>query len=293
VSFTNPADAPPSIFPAVQHAVEHALAQVGPYLASLLQRAAPTPQIMKALAEELRRATVDPRSVSHPELLDPGVFWERSAWPQAAAVVKNAREALLAIADELAIAVQGSEHVLEAWLAAQVQADLTRPDGNRITDRDAAIDAVVAHCESLHRLVARLGALAPTTDHLHDARAAVDALRRAEAERAAHAQRDAEERALDPSQRAAFERSWQAGFAQDVAVRDHELRASTPFRHQDLLLAAGEQAVEAIAHDVEELVQELTEPILGIGERMVRRYDELAGGFSVPAPTAAPTFGAQ
>ena len=275
MSISNLPDAPPSIFPAVQHAVDQALRQVGPYLDSLLQRAAPTPTMLRALGDELERAQKDPRSVAHPELLDPGVFWARSAWPQAAAVVKNARGALLAIADELSSVVRGSEQVLESWLSAQIDANLADAAFDPDASRDAAIDAVVGHCETLHRLVDRLSSLAPAENLLREATAMVDGARRQRAERDAQAQRDIEAAAVDPSQRAAFERAWTEGFAQDVAVRDQELRTIVPFRHQDLLLTAHRQASAAIAHDVEEMVQELTEPILGIGERMVRRYDEL------------------
>jgi hypothetical protein len=248
VSISNPSAAPPSIFPAVEHAVDRALRQVGPYLEGLLQRAAPTPAMLRALGDELEKAQRDPRSVAHPELVDPAVFWARSAWPQAAAVVKNARGALLAIAEELSAVVRGSEQVLETWLKAQLDANLA----------DAALDP----------------------------RSSRDTARRQRAEREAQAQRDAEEAGLDPAQRAAFERAWTEGYAQDVAVRAQELRTVVPFRHQDLWLTAHQQASDAIAHDVEEMVQDLTEPILGIGERMVRRYDELSSGF---APSTADT----
>jgi hypothetical protein len=37
-------------------------------------------------------------------------------------------------------------------------------------------------------------------------------------------------------------------------------------------------AMDAIDDDVVRMVAELTEPILGIGQRLVRRYDELVAG---------------
>jgi len=248
------------MFPAVQRTVEQALGQVGPYLASLVQRAAPAPAMVKALGEELQRAERDPRSVSHPELLDPTVFWAKSAWPQAAAVVKHARVALLGIAEELARVVHGSEQVLDGWLVAQVEAGIAQADDDPVARRDVAIDAVASHCEGLHRVVDQLTLLAPTVAVLSEARSMVDAARRDEAER-----------------------TWAKAMCPNVAARDQELRSQVPFRHQDLLLAAHDQAIEAIARDVYAMVDELTEPILGIGERLVRRYDELVG--SVPITT--------
>lgn len=287
MSITNP-PARPTMFPAVQRAVEQCLNEVRPYLDSLVRRGAPTPATMRALAEELNRALSDPRRVSHPELVDPQVFWEKSAWPQAAAIVKNARGALLAIAEELATVVSGSEQVLDAWLAAQIEASAAQPDHSPDAARDAAVDAIVSHCEALHRLIARLEGLAPGDAHLRDARTVVDEARHRHAEQSTHAQREVESRSVDESHRAAFERAWSEGLAQDIAVRSEELRATAPYRHQDLLLIAHQKAAEAIADDIEALVQELTEPILGIGERMVRRYDELV--CAVPAPTPAPPY---
>lgn len=222
-------------FPALQSSLERSLQGAGPYLADLIERAAPTQSVLHALSDELARAERNPRSVAHPELLDPDTYWAKAAWPQAAAMVTRARQALLTIADDLAPAVAGTERILEELVDQLAQQHLAAgvdpPSAQR--DRDAAIDAIALHCEAIHRTVERLSSLAPPLDRFASLRAGIGGRSR---------------------------------------------------RHQEMLVTAHERAVSAIARDVHEMVRELTAPILGIGERLVHRYDELAPGRPAPAP---------
>lgn len=238
MSSTDPAAlaAAASMFPALQSSVERALQGGGPYLAGLIERAAPTPTVLRALADELARAERNPKSVAHPELLDPDTYWAQAAWPQAAAMVTRARQALLTIADDVAPAVAGTEHVLEGLIDRLVEQRLAAGSdpSTAVSDRDAAIDAIALHCEAVHRTVERLSTFAPPLDRF-------------------------------------------APLREGIGV-------GASRRHQELLVTAHERAVAAIARDVHEMVRELTGPILGIGERLVHRYDELAAGRPAPAP---------
>ena len=168
-------------------AIERAVAFAGPYLAGLVARSAPTPQVLKALA------------------------------------------------DELDSPVRASEQTLEQWLRDEVQSTREARLEDAGAVRRDTIDAIVLRCQDLHHVVERLISVRPD-------RAAVVAAREQ------------------------IERN----------VRDdNSRRAETPYRHQELLVRSYELALDAIDEDVTGMVLELTEPILGIGERLVRRYDEL------------------
>jgi hypothetical protein len=208
--------------------VERAVAFAGPYLEGLLARSVPTPAVLRALAEELRKARAG-RSVAHPELVDPDVYWQQAAWPQAASVVKHARRALVQLAEELESSREGEERSLDAWIATRVEQDALVPADQRDAVRDIAIDDIAARCERMHRTFERLAAVHPDRTALVAARAAVDA----------------------------------------------------DCRHHDLLVTAFERALDAIDVDVDAMIAELTAPILGIGERLVRRYDELSVAASI------------
>ena len=271
----------PSPLPSVVAGVDRAIEIAGQYLADLIGRAAPAPTVLRALTDELQRATNRPGGVAHPELLDPTVYWEKSAWPQAAAMVKQARSALLDVVAEIEPVVVGSERVLTDWLASHVAEAATQRAGAEI-ERDATIDVIASRCEFLHRTIERLAVLRPTSEVLDAARTGVERARRHRAEddvRATRADLEASTAHLDREQ---FKQFWSDTFDQRVAARDAELRALVPFRHQDLLLAAHEQALDAIADDVAAMVVYLTAPIFGIGERLVRRLDELTVEYAHP-----------
>jgi len=226
---------PDSAATGLEGAVDRAVAYVGPYLEGLVTRSAPTAAVLRVLSDELARARSGARSVAHPELVDADVYWEKSAWPQAAAVVKHARRALIEVADELESPVRASEQVIEQWLVELVHETSAGRAEDPDAARHAAIDAIATRCGQVHKVVERLLAVRPTPAPVVNARAEL------EKARAKH-------------------------------VADGELS----LRHQELLVRAFELALEAIERDVQEMVRELTAPILGIGERLVRRYDEIA-----------------
>jgi hypothetical protein len=235
---TPPSPGPPPPV-GLEGAIDRAATFLGPYLAGLVGKSAPTPQVLKALADELTRAASGKSGIAHPELLDPDVYWSKTAWPQAAAIVKHARRALIEVADELDAPVRATEKALEQWLRDEVAASgATRAADAGAVRRDV-IDAIVLRCQELHRVVERLTTVLP-------GRAAV-AVAREQLDRRIGG--------------------------------DEALRAETPYRHQELLVHAYELALDAIDEDVTAMVLELTEPILGIGERLVRRYDDLVAEF--------------
>lgn len=259
-------------------AVDRAVQVAGDFLAGVLEQVRPTPALLRTLAEELERAATRPGSVAHPELLDPDVYWSRSAWPQAAFAVKQARAALLDVVAELEPLIVASERTLDAWLVARVRAaaDAAGTDGG--ISRDACIDEIASRCELLHRSVERLLALRPTTDGLATVRDGVARARARRAEDDVRNTREEIERDAAHLDRAELKQYWADTFGERVQARDAELLAVAPFRHQELLLVAHEQALAAIGEDVAAMVTKLTAPIFGIGERLVRRLDGALAG---------------
>jgi hypothetical protein len=266
----------PAALAAVAAGIDRVVEVGRPYLSSMLAAAVPTPALLRALAEDLQRAVADPRSVPHPELADPAVYWSAAAWPQAAAIVKQVRGALVEIAHEVLPMVRGAETILEWQLRADLEehADLRRE--NPETARDVAIDAIAARCEELHRVVEGLNRIRPEVPGLAAAHAELDRSRRRRAEHDVKHRRSEQERAHPDLDKHEFKRWWTATYPARVARRDGELRAEPPFRHQELLLRALDQACAAVDADIDAMIGHLTEPILGIGERLVLRYDSLA-----------------
>jgi hypothetical protein len=270
-----PAPGPASDAPGLEGDVDRAVAYAGPFLAGLVAKSAPTTAVLRALADELTRAGTGGRGVAHPELLDADAYWQKSAWPQAAAIVKHARRVLIELADELESPVRGSEQVIEQWLVADVRETAVARERDAGAARDAAIDAIAVRCEAVHRTVERLLTVVPPATAVETARSELDQAIARQAIEDVKRSRDDVAAAHAELDRAAFKDMWAQTYDARVAQRSIELRAEIPFRHQELLVTAFELALEAIGQDVKAMVAELTEPILGIGERLVRRYDEI------------------
>lgn len=263
-------------FPGVDSSTERVLSVGGPCLSRIFHDAAPTPALMRALAEAVRRAEADPRAVEHPELVDPDAYWTQAAWPRARAAVKQARAVLIECVEEVAVAVGNAPHALEAWLRAHLA---STPDARRADPaaaRDAAIDGLIERCQELHRAVERLGLLRDAIEPVAATRADIDTARRRRAEDEVRRSREEVEHAHADLGRDEFNAWWTATFDARVAARDAALRADPPYRHQELALAAHEQARAAIDHDITAMIAQLTAPILGFGQAMVARYDEFA-----------------
>jgi hypothetical protein len=274
-------------FAGVSATVARVVTAAGPYLTQLFQDAAPTPAVTRALADEVRRAQANPRSVAHPELADPDAYWSLAAWPRAVALVKHARSVLIEAAEELAAAVQNGERVLELWF----KSELVRQGGLRQTDPDAAraatIDGLVAQCQELHRTVEGVRQLQQVLPAPSAAQTEVDEARRRQAEEDVRRTRADVEREHADADPAAFKDWWNTTFEARLAVRDAELHAVPPFRHQELAIAAFEQARGAVAADIDAMIGQLTEPILGFGQKLVVRHDELLAEVIAAEPRLA------
>jgi hypothetical protein len=258
--------ATPPVFADVAATAARVIEIGGPALFAVADRAQPTAPMMRALADELERARTAPRSVAHPELVDPDKYWELALWPQAAATVRDARSVLVQVAAEMHPIVEGSERVLEDWLDELVVLSEPVRAADPVHARDVVIDAIANACQALHRTVDMIRALSLDCSALDQLTAEVLVQRRRRAE--------AFVRALDAGL-PGVPTVDPAGFEARVAARNAELAAEVPFRHEDLALAAHRQARTAINAEIANLVEALTAPILGIGERLVARYDRL------------------
>ena len=269
-------------FAATAAAVARVAAIAGPYLVQLLDKAQPTPAMLRALADELHKGAANPRSVSHPELLDPDVYWQQAVWPQASAAVRHARAVLAEASEELRPSVLAAERDLGTWLEQYVADEGAAHAADPTAAREAAIDAIAERCEQLHNTVAAIAVLRPATDGVERLRADLDANRRRQAEADVRKRRpEALLPDLDPDDARAV---LAADADAVVARRDAELRGELPWRHQELAVFAHEQARYTLAADVDLMVERLTDPILEMGQRLVVRYDELTGAVFAPAP---------
>jgi hypothetical protein len=263
-------------FATLSTAVERVVGIAGPYLAQLLDKAQPTPALLKALADELQKGLGNPKAVAHPELLDADTYWNQALWPQAAAVVKHARNVLVEASQELHPPVLAAERDLILWLEQYVLEQASAIAHDASAARDDAIDAVADRCEQLHNVVASVGRISPRFDALAAMRFELDGQRRRRAESDV---RRGDPGALVPeldleTARRVIDETPEAV----VLRRDAELRAVAPWRHQELALFAHEQARRAVAADVDQMVERLTDPILDMGQRLVVHYDRATAG---------------
>jgi hypothetical protein len=139
----------------------------------------------------------------------------------------------------------------------------------------------------MHRVVERVVTACPSQNMLGPARVALEQARHRHAAEDVKHSRDAAANEQPDVDRATFKRMWADSFDQRVAAREQELRRESPYRHQELLLHAFGQAIEAMDTDLRAMARELTSPIIGIGERLVRRYDELAASTAHAAASPA------
>jgi hypothetical protein len=268
------ASVPPTSGPGLEGDIERAVAFAGPYIEGLLAKSVPTVVVLRTLAAELTRASTRTKNVAHPELLDADLYWEKSAWPQAAAVVKHARRALVELAQELESSVRGKEQMLDGWLTVQVEAEAMARAEDPDAVRDRTIDGIAVQCTAIHRTIEGLAAIRPDRMSIIAARREIDEARHRRAVEDVKSSRDEVASAHPELDRDAFKQMWLDTLDARVAERDHFLLGETPHRHQDLLVRAFEAAIDAIDVDITAMITQLTEPILGIGERVVRRYDD-------------------
>lgn len=238
-------------FPAATITVQRVLAAGGPALAQVVDRALPTPAMLKALADEVRKAVTQPTSVAHPELADPQNFWREAAFPQASALVRQFRALLVELSTELAPIVDNARPDFEAWLKGMALGELRARLDDPAASRARAIDQIAGKCGELHTIIARATELVPAATLLEELRAGLAQGRRKQADALAKQERISPEEA------------------------DLRLRAEAPHRHQELLLDAFAMALDTLRNDLDAMVKQLTGPIFGLGEQMVLAYADV------------------
>jgi len=273
----NPQNAQPELmlFGGAIATVNRVVQVAGGPLASIVEQAQPSPGLLKALAEELQRAVAKPKSVAHPELVDPDVYWQRSLWPQASAVVKAARTVLVEVAGQLQPTIPAAEAEMQAWLNWRAYETQQHRAADPEHVRGRIVDEIAARCEELHRIVEMVGVLRPPLDALERLQSELDDRRRKEAINDLKKARSDYERQNSNIEARVLRQHWEDTFEQRIATRDAELRATLPWRHQDLAIDAHRKLRLTLAHDIDDLIEDLTRPILEIGERLVQMYDHV------------------
>jgi hypothetical protein len=277
--------AEPVLFGAAIATVNRVVQVAGTPLASIVEQAQPTANLLRALSEELQRAVTKPKSVAHPELVDPDVYWQRSLWPQASAVVKAARSLLVEVAAELQPTIPAAEQEMQAWLNWRAYETQQHRAADPEHVRDLIVDEIATCCEELHHIMEMVSVLRPPLDAIESLQGELDDRRRKDAivdVKKAKADYERQNGHLDSR---LVKQHWEDTFEQRVAIRETELRAVLPWRHQDLAIDAHRQLRTTLARDIDDMIEDLTKPILEIGERLVQMYDQLV---AVPIGAMAP-----
>ena len=251
-------------FPLAVSKVERSLGMAVPAVGAMFDAALPTAAALRQLGDAVRKALNQKKSVAHPELADPDVYWRLSAFPQAAKLVRQLRGLLVEIAAEVAPVVEGSQTDFELWMRAAVAAEAPRRRTDPDASREWVIDRIAERCGELHQIIAGLEQLSPGALRVEMLRIELRGLRR---------------KRIDEEVR----RSGDA-----PAVAEARLRQDPPFRHQDLLLDAFDLALATFTSDIAEMIDHLTAPIFGLGERMVMSYDAVVA--AIDASGELPTL---
>jgi hypothetical protein len=272
----------PLLFGAAIATVNRVVQVAGSTLADIVTQTQPTPALLRALAEELQRAQTKPKSVAHPELVDPEFYWQRSLWPQAAAVVKAARTVLVEVASQLDELVPAAQTEMQAWLNWRAYETQQQRAADPDHVRGLIVDEIATRCEELHHIVEMAGVLRPPLDSIEQLQNELDERRRRDAANDVKKARSDYERQHSGVDQHTLRQHWDETFDQRVAVRDAELRATLPWRHQDLAIDAHRQLRLTLGRDIDDMIDHLTQPILSIGQKLVQMYDLLvsmsAGG---------------
>jgi hypothetical protein len=255
---------PVTAFPLASSKVDRTLGAGHAATVALFDGSVPTPAALRLLGDEVRKAIDQPKSVAHPELADPEVYWRLSAFPQAASLVRQLRALLVEVAAEVAPVVPGSHVDFDVWMRAAVAAEAPHRRVDPDASRAAIIDQIAERCGELHEIIAGLGQLSTGALRIDTLRNELAGLRG---------------KRIDEEVR-------RSGDAPEVA--EARLRQDPPFRHQDLLLDAFELARSTFVSDVAEMIDALTAPIFGLGERMVMSYDAVVAAMDAPTAHISP-----
>jgi hypothetical protein len=274
------------LFGAAIAMVNRVVQVAGSTLADIVAQAQPTPGLLRSLAEELQRAQTKPKSVAHPELVDPDVYWQRSLWPQASAVVKAARTVLVEVASQLDEVVPAAQTEMQAWLNWRAYETQQQRAADPEHVRGLIVDEIAARCEELHHIIEMVGVLRPPLDSVEQLQHELDERRRRDAASDVKKSRSEFERQHSGTDQRLLRQHWDETFDQRVAVRDAELRATLPWRHQDLAIDAHRQLRVTLGRDIDDMIDHLTQPILAIGQKLVQMYDQI-----VTVPGSQPVAG--
>ncbi len=253
-------------FPLASSKVERTLGVAIPAVGALFDAALPTAAALRQLGDAVRKAMNQKRSVAHPELADPDVYWTRSAFPKAAALVRQLRNLLVDLAAEVGPVVDGSQSDFELWMRAAVAAEAPRRRIDPEASRETIIDQIAERCGELHQIIAGLEQLSPGALRVEMLRIELRGQRRKRIEEEVRRSGDAPE------------------------VAEARLRQHPPFRHQDLLLDAFDLALATFIADIAEMIEHLTAPIFGLGERMVMSYDAVVAAIDASGEIPTPTW---
>lgn len=237
-------------------------------VADIVDPACPTAGFLAALAEELVRATTAPGSAEFPELIEPDAYWEATVKPQSRSVRRAVAEVIEHTEARLAEAASEVESAL------RVRVDAAH-GGGLGEARTNVVDEIAVTCQGLHHLMAEMIRIVPSDKAVTVARSALEEGRRRRAVADVEALKPAYLREAgggEGHQRFA-EQQWSETFAERVAHRDTLLRGEVPWRHQELAVVGHERTMTDVRAMVDEAVVRLQEPLMSMGERMVRRYD--------------------
>lgn len=250
---------PTPVFVNTMHELNRVVQIAGTHLAPLVEQAQPTTTLLKALGEELQRAKAKPKSVPHPELVDPDVYWNRALWPQASSVVRSGRKLLADMQAELKVVVSEAETELWRHITRRIAETRSFRSTDPGTTDSAIVDEIAYSCEQLQLIIEGIGVLRPPMEVIELLQSELDDRRRREA--------------IADLKRAGITTT-DPHFEQRMSIREADMRASMPWRHQDLAIEAHRQVRQTLSRDVDDLVALCVEPILPMGERIVRRYME-------------------
>ncbi len=242
----------------------------------VVERSAPTVDYLRKLGDALLGAARDPARAHE---VDPDRLWHENLWPRALATTGDAVDELALGVGEVAGRVRQLESELEGWVRQEVWGAGSAAAAEPVA-RSAMIEQLAGRLDAAHQVVATFARTAPSVATVegvestlaeHRRRRAGDDVRRDRKAWLAEAGGDAQHQRL-------AELQWETSLPERVAYRDNELRAEMPWRHQELALAAHRQALSAIAARSSAMAEHAAEPLFGIGERLVRLYDDLVVG---------------
>jgi hypothetical protein len=216
------------MFAGVVASVNRVVSVAGSHLAPLVEQSQPTPNLLKAIAEELSRAVVKPKSV------------------------KAGRRILAEAAEELKPAVSGAERELQAWVNFRAFETAEHRAVDPHHTREVVVDEIAQLCQELHEIIVMVSVLRPPLEVVDAVQADLDDRRRKEAAKElqkTHSGDQLRDAVLHREAELRAEVPWRH---QDLAIEAHRLVRETLGGDVDdmievvtqPILAIGERAVQ-------------------------------------------------